>query len=84
MMIRANIYQTDKEWLKIFSKNLRDSLESMHYTQYRFSQETKIPQSSLSRYLRGERIPSIEDVISICKVLDISIDEMINFDFYIL
>lgn len=83
-MIKANIYQTEREWLKVFSKNLKDAILDAHYTQVRFSKETKIPQSSLSRYLRGERIPSIEDVISICKVLDISIDDMINFDFYIL
>lgn len=83
-MIRANIYQTVNDWLKDFSKNLNDAMIDAHYTQMSFSRETGIPQSSLSRYLQGTRVPSIEDVITICDVLEISVDEMINYGFYIL
>lgn len=83
-MIQANIYQTERDWLKMFSKNLRDAMVDAHFTQIKLSRETRIPQSSLSRYLQGTRIPSIEDVMSICETLGIGVDEMINFDFYIL
>lgn len=83
-MIQANIYQTERDWLKMFSKNLKDAMIDAHYSQIKLSRETRIPQSSLSRYLQGARIPSIEDVMTICETLGISVDDMINFDFYIL
>ncbi len=83
-MIQANIYQTDREWLRMFSENLKEAMSDAHFTQIKLSRETGIPQSSLSRYLQGTRIPSIEDVMAICETLNISVNDMINFDFYIL
>lgn len=83
-MIQANIYQTDRDWLRMFSENLKEAMSNARFTQIKLSRETGIPQSSLSRYLQGTRIPSIEDVMSICETLNISVNDMINFDFYIL
>lgn len=83
-MFRSNMFQTEKEWCKMFAGNLKDIMCEINYTQTRLAKEADISQSALSRYLKGERAPSLRDVMSICKVLKISANELINYDSYIL
>lgn len=83
-MFRSNMFQTEKEWCKMFAGNLKDIMCEINYTQTRLAKEADISQGSLSRYLKAERVPSIKDVMSICKVLNISANELINYDSYIL
>lgn len=83
-MYRANMFQNEKEWLKIFAGNLKDVMYEINYTQTKLARESGVPQSSLSRYLNAERVPALKDVIAICDVLGVSVNDMINFDCYIL
>lgn len=78
------MFQSEKEWCKMFAGNLKDIMYEINYTQSRLAKEAKISQSALSRYLSGSRVPSVRDVMSICEVLKVSADELINYDAYIL
>ena len=68
-----------KEWLDIFSGNLKHMMEETGYTVTDLSFDSGISQSAISRYVNGERIPSPLNAIKIAKELGVSIDELIDF-----
>lgn len=71
---------TELEWLDIFSDNLKSALEYANMTQRELADASGISESSICKYLRKQQIPSLKAIINIAYALDISTDELINFD----
>jgi len=49
-------------------------------TQVELAEKMSITQSTLSKYERGEKTPSLERTIEIASILGITVDELINFN----
>lgn len=60
--------------LTIFSLRLKEILEEKKMTVYRLSKKTGISQSTLSRYINGERQPLFQNVVVIANTLGVGLD----------
>ena len=70
---------TEMEWLRQFSKRLREEMEGCGMTQKDLAREAGISKSTISQYLTAQRLPSIKSIINICFVLGIDVDALTNF-----
>lgn len=70
---------SEKEYLEIFSDNLRELMESGGWTQQTLSEDAHISQSTLSGYLNGTVMPGLRAVQNICIVLGITLDDLLPY-----
>lgn len=68
---------TESEFMKRIGNNIRDELDYLEMTQRELSKITGINQSILSRYIKGEVMPSLKNIINITCALDCRIGEII-------
>ena len=61
-----------------FAEILRKQMDKRELTQYSLSKCTKIAQPTISRWLSGDFLPSIDKVFAICDGLGISISEFFS------
>lgn len=70
---------SEQQWLDIFADNLRDKIIEYGATQTEFAEDCGLSKSTISRYLRGETVPSIFALVNMSHVLACSIDELADF-----
>lgn len=68
-----------KEWLDIFSGNLKDMMREGDYSVGELSFATGIPQSTISRYVNGERIPTPYNIVRLARELNVPVNDLIDF-----
>lgn len=67
------------QWLHMFGDNLKCLLYEANMTQRELAKELDITESAVSRYISGERMPSLTTVINISYILDCDVSEMVDF-----
>lgn len=70
---------TEIEFLKRFGNNLKKVMEDSWMTQNELSEETGISESTIGRYIRGDCMASIKNVINIMVALDCEFEDLIDF-----
>lgn len=70
---------SQQEWIDIFADNLRDKIIEYGATQAEFADDCGLAKSTVSRYLKGQTIPSIFALVNMSHVLGCSIDELADF-----
>ena len=70
---------SELEWMDIFSNNLMDILIERGMTQRDLSDESLISESTISRYIHKQQMPSLRAIINIAYSLDIDVGELIDF-----
>ena len=70
---------TEKEWVDIFSRNLNELMQEYGYNQYDFAEEMGVSQSAVSHWLTGRRAPSVFSIVNMAYVLDVDINDLIDF-----
>ena len=73
-------FMRESEFIKIFSDNLRYSMQYANMTQRELADEIGIDESTLSRYLRGQIMPTVKNVINMAYVLDCDISDLVPCD----
>lgn len=68
-----------KEWLDIFSGNLKDMMKEGDYSVGELSFATGIPQSTISRYVNGERVPTPFNIVKLARELNVPVNDLIDF-----
>jgi transcriptional regulator with XRE-family HTH domain len=68
------------DFLHIFSDNLRYSLHYANMTQRELADAIGIDESVISRYLRGQRMPTIKTIVNMACVLDCDISDLVPCD----
>lgn len=71
---------TEMEWLDAFSINLRYLLMSANMTQRELADAAGLSEGTISSYIHKNKIPSLRAILNIADALDISTDELINFE----
>ena len=72
---------TENELLKEISFLLRSNLNDKHMSQATLARLTNIDRSNINHYVKGDRMPSLVNMLNICFVLDIQLqDELEIFD----
>lgn len=70
---------TEKEWRTEFVKRVTRKMVDSGLNQKELAKLANMSESTISRYLKGTRTPSISAVINISKVLNMSILELTWF-----
>ena len=70
---------TEQEWLDIFGENLLDLMREKGYSQKDLACDTELAESTISSYVNKRKMPSVRALIAISYVLDISLDELMDF-----
>lgn len=70
----------ESEFISIFSDNLRYSMQYANMTQRELSDAIGIDESTISRYLRGQILPTIKNVVNMAYVLDCDISDLVPCD----
>ena len=70
---------SEKEWLDIFSDNLRDMLLDANMSQKELAIDTGLAESSISDYLNGRKLPGIRALVNIAYVLDCDFNDLMDF-----
>lgn len=59
-------------------RRLREEIKSSNISQKELAQRLGINPSTVSKYLRLDKYPSLETFANICEILDISADEVLG------
>ncbi|WP_295764130.1 helix-turn-helix domain-containing protein [uncultured Oscillibacter sp.] len=62
----------------MFTECFREILQSKNITGYRIAKETGISQGLMASYIRGEKIPTVNNLVKIANFLDCSIDYLLG------
>lgn len=74
---------TKEMWVDSFSDSLRCHMRLAGMGQRELAALSGIPQSSISRYIQGTRMPSAMAILNIAYALDCQISDLIDFGDYI-
>ena len=66
--------------LEDIQKRLREVIEYSNITQKELAEKLKINPSTVSKYMRLDKYPSLDTFANICKILDVSADDILGLD----
>ncbi len=64
--------------LKDIQKRLRDEIKSSNMTQKQIAEKLKINPSTVSKYIRLDKYPSLDTFANLCEILDVSADDILG------
>lgn len=70
---------TEIEFLDIFRENLADMMGSTRMNQKDLSSKSGLAESTISRYLTGERMPTLNAFVNLCYALNCTADDLVPF-----
>lgn len=70
---------SEVNWLNEFGARLEDLLNYTGVTRAELADILETSQASVSRYINGVQMPSVDTIISIAIALDANIDDLVNF-----
>ena len=71
---------TQTEWKNIFGENLDSLLRERGMSQAQLARDSGVSTAMISEYINKRSIPGLTAAINIAYALDISIDELVDFD----
>lgn len=74
---------TELELMRDIGGNIESVLDENNMTQQQLANETGINKSTISRYIRGETMPSVKNLVNIAHVLVCDIGELVFSDEFI-
>jgi transcriptional regulator with XRE-family HTH domain len=74
---------SEVKWMKIFGEQLERILDYTWTSQEELAEIIGVSQATVSRYITGKQMPSIDVVVKIARELDYDIDALIDYDEFI-
>ncbi len=71
---------TQREWQNIFADNLESILIEKGMNQSQLARDADLSVSRISDYVNKRAVPSVFAIINMAYALDMSIDELVDFD----
>lgn len=68
---------TELEFMRVIGENIKNELDGAWMSQRELAEETKINESVISRYIRGETMPSLKNIVNIVYALDCDLEDII-------
>lgn len=65
------------EFIDIFGDNLRDLMRERGYSQMELSKESGLSPSTITRYIRKERMPTVKALVNLSLALCCNLDDLI-------
>ena len=70
---------SEAEWLDIFADNLVDILRDARMSQRDLADAIGVTESTISRYIHKQQIPTLKNIINMSYELNISVSDLIDF-----
>lgn len=70
---------TEQSWLNTFGDNLRDLLSEAGMTQEELAEETGLSAATISCYIHKRKMPGPRALINLADVLNVTLDELMDF-----
>ena len=70
---------TEVEFIDIFADNLRDVMKEQGYNVSNLSEAINVSESTISRYLNKQTMPTIKNLINICMETGLDLNDLIPF-----
>lgn len=70
---------SELEWMRIFGEKLQFLLKDAWMTQKELADAIGVNESTISRYINAERMPSVKAIVNICYEFGIEPTELIDF-----
>lgn len=70
---------TETQWLDTFGDNLTSMLYDARLTQRDLADMTGLSESTISFYIRKQKMPGIKAILKIAYALDCEVSELIDF-----
>lgn len=70
---------SELDWMDTFAGNLRDILYEANMSQRELADAINVTESTVSKYLRGQIMPSAKVLNNIAHVLDVDIFDILYF-----
>ena len=64
--------------IKDIQKRLREAIQYSHISQKELAEKLGINPSTVSKYMRLDKYPSLDTFANICEILDISADDILG------
>lgn len=74
----ASLTKDATECLQLFHMQLRALIADSQLSQRLFAEKCEISEASVCRYLRGQHLPSVLEVIKIAQVCNVSTDYLLG------
>ena len=58
--------------LEQIQKNLAEAINTSKITQSELARRLNISQSNISHYIKGNKMPSLDTLANLCKIIDVS------------
>ena len=72
---------TEVECCEIFAGNLAQLMSETGYSQSDLAYDAYLDQSTISKYLKGDRLPTAKALINLCIVLECNFNDLLpDFD----
>lgn len=65
---------------QVFAQNLKDLREKMEISQREVARRLQMQPTAISAYERGEKLPTVENLVKIADFFDVSTDELLGRD----
>ena len=69
----------EQKWREEFSARLQSRMEYLGMNQAELTKRSKIPQNSISRYVRGVVVPKAHVIPKLARVLQVPVSFLIDF-----
>lgn len=69
---------TEYKLMRDFGENLQYLLEEANMSQSELAEESRLSTSTISCYIRGERMPTLKSIVNIAIALGCEYDELID------
>ena len=71
-------YYLDMQKIEEIQKRLREAIQCSNISQNELAQRLGINPSTVSKYMRLDKYPSLDTFANICDILDVSADEILG------
>ena len=68
---------TELDLIDIFRENLIDMMKEVGITRKELALEASLSESSINKYLAGDRMPTIKAIVNICYTLECDLNDLI-------
>lgn len=70
---------SEMQWLNEFGRKLNEILEYTGTSRSELADILGTSQATISRYVNGLQMPSVDTIVEIASALDCNIDDLVNF-----
>ena len=74
---------SEADLMHTISGNIRSLMEETGYSRKDLSRDTGIPESSISYYIRGRKLPGVKAIFNLCMAFNCELEDILGYVDYV-